>query len=392
MKTPPGSNSTVDARPRHRRHWFWWTLAVVVVLLVAARLAMPSAIRDYVNRRLNRVPGYSGSIKEIRVHLWRGAYEIVEPNISKSNGKVPVPFFSASNIDLSVQWNELLHGAVVGSVALNSPQVNFVAADNPQQSQTGESKPWGDTLKSLLPLRLNLLKINDAHIHFRDFQKNEPVDLYLTNLYAIATNLTNVREKNQPLPAGLNCSAQTIGGGNLLISLHMDPLDKDPTFQLNASLTNVDMLDLNNFLRAYGKFDVAHGNMQLFISAASLHGTYKGVVKVLFKHLDVFQWQKERGKNVLEVFWDAVVGALVEGFKNHAHDQLATEFPIDGTFKSSHPDVWEAIGSLLKNGFIRALLPDINHPVHLQEVRRPGLPPAQNPPVSLPADMKAEGH
>jgi len=83
----------------------------------------------------------------------------------------------------------------------------------------------------------------------------------------------------------------------------------------------------------------------MFTSVASVRGTYKGSVKVLSKDLDVFEWEKERKKTVLDIFWEAIVGVLSEGFKNHPHDQLAAQIPVSGSFSDVHADLWSAAGS-----------------------------------------------
>ena len=75
---------------------------------------MPWAVRDYVNRTLDRNPLYAGNIGPVQIHLWRGAYTIHEIRIVKTSGKVSVPFFAAPAVDLSVEWGALWHGAVVG--------------------------------------------------------------------------------------------------------------------------------------------------------------------------------------------------------------------------------------------------------------------------------------
>jgi hypothetical protein len=203
----------------------------------------------------------------------------------------------------------------------------------------------------------------------------------MTNLFAVATNLTNDRTIRNPLPAGLMASAQSIGGGEFRLNLRMNPLDPAPTFEMNAMLTNVDLVSLNNFLRAYGKFDVQSGVFQLFTSVASENGNYKGDVKVMFQHLDVFAWEKDKNKNILKIFWEAVVGVLAEGFKNHPHDQLAADVPISGTFSGTKIDIWGAVGSLLHNAFIRALMPRIDQPVHLQSVDANAPPTGANEPA-----------
>jgi hypothetical protein len=172
----------------------------------------------------------------------------------------------------------------------------------------------------------------------------------------------------QGLPAGLQASGQALGKGHFDLDLKMDPLQAAPTFELNASLTNVNLVELNDFLRSYAKLDVATGEFSMFTSVASVQGTYKGYVKVLFEKLDVFKWEKDRKKNILGVFWEAIVGVLSEGFKNHPHDRLATQIPVSGSFTSAQFDLWSATGSLLKNAFIRVLVPGIDPTVKLRDV------------------------
>lgn len=353
-------------------------ILIIVPVLIAGRLALPWAIKDYVNKRLKQLPDYSGSIGGIDVHLWRGAYDIRNTKIFKSNGKVPVPFFSSPSIDLSVEWRELFHRAIVATVVMDQPEVNFVAGPTKDSSQAGFEQPWGKTLASFFPTRINRFEVKNGRIHFQSTFKEEPVSIYMTNLFAVATNLTNTRNVRQPLPAGLNASGQTIGGGLFSLNLKMDPLNTAPTFELNAALTNVDLVALNSFLRAYGKFDVDRGTFHLFTSVASLNGNYTGHVKVMFQNLRVFAWDKERGKNIVEIFWDAVVGVISEGLRNHPHDQLATSVPISGSFKNTHVDIWGAVASLLHNAFIHALLPNIGQRVNLQDVAKKH-PPGTSP-------------
>ena len=96
-----------------------WLLVVVVVALLVVRAMLPIWVRDYVNRKLSELEGYSGHVADVDMHLWRGAYSIHAVEIKKTTGNVPVPFFSAPVVDLSVEWKALFHGAFVG-------EINFV--------------------------------------------------------------------------------------------------------------------------------------------------------------------------------------------------------------------------------------------------------------------------
>jgi hypothetical protein len=159
-----------------------------------------------------------------------------------------------------------------------------------------------------------------------------------------------------------------LGGGGFDLQLQMDPLNELPTFEITALVTNVDLVALNDFLKAYGKFDVASGNFALYSSFAAAEGKYDGYAKVFFENLDVFQWEKERKKNILQIFWQAIVGAVTTVFRNQPKDQLATKIPISGSFEAREVGVWTASVTLLQNAFIRALVPKLDESVTVEKV------------------------
>jgi hypothetical protein len=377
----------IGSRWRRTARWLQWTMIILAILLVACRLALPWVIKSYVNHHLSKIPDYSGRVENIRVHLWRGAYEIDQISINKNEGKIPVPLFSASAIDLSVQWKELFHGSIVGKIAMDHPQVNFVTSTNETESQTGGQKPWGSVIGGLFPFNINRVEIDDGAIHFQSFHNKDKFDIYVTNLFSVATNLTNARQVNQKLPAGLTANGQTLGKGLFNVDLKMDPLQPAPTFEVSVSLTNVDMVQINDFLRSYGKLDVARGTFNLFVSVASVQGVYEGYAKVLFENLDIFQWEKDRKKNILDLFWQAIAGVLSEGFRNHVHDQLATQIPISGSFTNTHVHVMAAVGSLLKNAFVRALIPKIEPKVQVEDIQKSPPSEAKTTDTNAPVPM-----
>ena len=128
---------------RKRRRWLRFGLVLVVIAVVAGvgRALLPWAVRDYVNRTLDRNPLYAGNIGEVQIHLRRGAYSIQDVRISKTTGNVPVPFFAAKRVDFALEWPALLHRKVVGRVLMEEPEMNFVDARTEGEIQTGAGAP-----------------------------------------------------------------------------------------------------------------------------------------------------------------------------------------------------------------------------------------------------------
>lgn len=345
-----------------------WTLIIIVVALAAARLALPFAVEHYVNGQLNKSKDFSGHIGNVHIQLYRGRYRIDNAGIFKRSGEIKDPLFAADQIFLSIQWEELFHGSVVGKIIMVHPRVNFVSGPTEAQSQSGKDESWNKILESLFPFNLNRLDIENGEIHFQNEYSKPPVDIALTKLSATATNLNNSRQIQNLLPAGITAKATTIGGGSLDMQVQLNPMDNAPTYQLVAQLTNVDLTALNSFLKAYGKFDVASGKFALFTSIASKDGSYDGYFKVFFDKLKVFAWEKDKRKDALEIFWQAVVGTVTTILKNHPKDSLATRIPISGSYGNTKVGTWTAVAEILRNGFIRALVPKVDEKETVQKV------------------------
>lgn len=47
-----------------------------------------------------------------------------------------------------------------------------------------------------------------------------------------------------------------IYGGSATMNMKLDALNKIPTFDFNAELLNLNLVEVNDFLKAYGNFDV----------------------------------------------------------------------------------------------------------------------------------------
>src|SRR5690606_29941776 len=101
-----------------RRSRWGISLLVVIGAFVALRLALPWVLEEYVNRQLAALEGYWGQVEDVDVALWRGAYQIQGVQIEKENKEEESrePFFTATLIDLSIDWGRLLDGAVVAEV------------------------------------------------------------------------------------------------------------------------------------------------------------------------------------------------------------------------------------------------------------------------------------
>jgi len=338
-------------------------LALLAVILGAGRALMPWAVRDYVNRTLDRNQLYSGRIGPVEIHLWRGAYSIRDVQISKTTGDVPVPFFSASRVDFAVQWRNLAHGKIVGRVLMERPEINFVDSPSAADSQTGAGGPWLQMIRDLFPFKINSAVVQDGSIHFRTFTSQKPVDVYISQLQASIDNLTNIRNETKPLVSTVQATGLVMDQAKLDYKMTLDPFSYRPTFHMALRLLGLDVTRLNDLALTYGKFDFKGGWLDLVIESDSKEGQLTGYVKPLFRNLRVFSLAKDvKQDNVLQFFWQALVGAVTTVFKNHPRDQFGTLVPFSANASgATTTDILATIGNVLRNAFIRAYLPRLEN-------------------------------
>ena len=344
-------------------------IIAVIIILLAFRVALPYIVKNYVNNVLDQIPGYKGRVGDIDMHLWRGAYEIENVSLIKTSGKIPVPFFSAESIDLSLQWDALFDGSLVGKITVLNPKLNFVTGPTKEKSQKSINGSWLDKVKKLFPLKINHFEIKNGQIHFRNFYSDPQVNIFLDSLYVTAENLTNSKKISKSLIAKIDAKGKAMKSGIFILHLDIDPFAKQPTFDLKAKLTDVDLVKLNSFIKAYGKFDVEKGTFDLAGEFAAANGKFEGYIKPFFKNMKVLSIKKDI-KNPLKLFWEAVVGAVTGLFKNQKENQLAAKIPFSGSFNDPSADIWSTIGSILENAFIRALVPNIEGTVSIKKLEK----------------------
>lgn len=345
----------------HLRTTLRWVLLSVVLLIVGARIAAPYVILRVVNDKLADLDGYTGSVDDIDLSLWRGAYQVEGIRIDKSTGKVPVPFLAIQRLDLGVEWRALLDGAIVARVVIFHPEVNFVKGPTKAQSQTGKEADWRAELEDLVPLRIDSFVIVSGAVHYRDFHAKPKVDVVLDHLALTVTNLTNSQDISDDRVAKVELNGVLMRSGQLSVHGDIDPFAKQPTFQLKTSLDDLRIPQINDFLKAYVNVDAERGKLSLYSELRARNGSFQGYAKPLIEGLDLLTWKKEDERPIVKL-WEGLIGAAAEVLENQSHDRLATRIPIKGRFDSPDIAAWDAIIETLRNAFVRVLQHGLDKP------------------------------
>ena len=325
----------------------------LLILLVIIRALLPFWVRDYVNRRLSEVPEYRGHVAAVTLHLWRGAYQIHHVEIVKTTGHVPVPFFSAPLVDLSVQWRALFDGAFVGNIDFFEPKMNFVHAPSKENSQVGVDKPWPQKIKQLFPLRINRFTVRNGEVHYRDFSRSPNVDVIFDRVQMVATNLTNSKKLSKTMVAELQIEGRPLRAGDLRARIALDPYAEKPSFTLRSEVTELPLVKLNDFAKAYAGITFEAGTLKLATEMTSDHGRFKGYVEPVFDHMAIFNPVHD-SDNPIDFVWQGIVGGLTRMIRNQPKDRFGTKAPFSGSFDNPKAAVMTTILNVFRNAFIQA--------------------------------------
>lgn len=362
---PPHMGTAAQSTPRHKR---WRIVLIIVGALVLIRLALPYVLLRFANDRLEKTEGYYGHIRDLDLALIRGAYTLkgfyLDKKDTTTGGRTP--FLSAGEIDLSVHWGALLHGRIVGELVVDTAEVRFTKeAAEPAELQK-DTASFGDLLHDFMPLKINRLEFHNSNIRYVDPTSNPKVDVQLSNVDLLATNLTNVVDKKNILPARVEARAD-LYGGHLSLDMGLDPLAKEPTMDMNVELTTTDLVQLNEMLQAYASVDVSKGTMSLYSEIATKEGAFTGYVKPVIKDLKVLG-PEDRDDSFFHKLYEGLVGAVGTVLTNPRKEQIATKVELKGNLSDPSTGVIYAVIQLLRNAFIQALIPALDEDITINSV------------------------
>lgn len=351
------------------KRWWFWTLIVLIAAIAVVHVYLAEWVRDYVNRKLSEIPGYRAHVASVTLHLWRGAYQIHNIDIKKTSGEVPVPFFSAPLVDLSVQWHALIfERSAVGNIEIHRGKLNFVSGPTKEASATEVDAPWAQKIKQLFPLKINRFAVHDGEIHYRDFSRTPKIDVPIDNVEMVAVNLTNSKKLSKNLIADIRIEGRPLREGKGKSQISLDPYAARPTFSFNLEVDEIPLVKLNDFAKTHGGFTFEAGTLKMAMEASSRNGRYEGWVEPVFDKMSIFNPAHD-SDNPISFVWQAILGGITKIVRNHPKDRFGTKIPFSGTFEDPRPDQFATIFNAFRNAFVKAFEGKLdNEDIKLPEV------------------------
>jgi hypothetical protein len=203
-------------------------------------------------------------------------------------------------------------------------------------------------------LKARRIAVNGASLGFVNEEATPHYRVFMTDTNLVVENFTNHRDEGT---ATAKLTGRFLGSGTTLVTAAFRPEISGPDFDVNARIENTDMKRMNDLLRAHAKFDVASGAFSVYTELKVKNGRVDGYVKPLFKDLDVYDKEQDRDKKFSQKVKEKAVDIAGKLLKNRRTKDVATVAPIAGPLENPKANTWETLTALLKNAFIRAILP-----------------------------------
>jgi hypothetical protein len=207
-----------------------------------------------------------------------------------------------------------------------------------------------------LLVKAERVRVTRSEVGIINRQADPDYRLFFTDVSLAVDNVSNQRAEGV---GEVRLSGLFMGSGRTNAIMSYRPTPKGPDFDLTVKLENTDMKTMNNLLRSYGKFDVVEGKFSLYSEMRGRGGEVTGYVKPLFKDIKAYDPSQDRDKGFVRRLYERIVSAASKLLENPPRDEVATKVDVKGRIDNPNTSTIQAIANLLRNAFIKAILPGL---------------------------------
>lgn len=206
-------------------------------------------------------------------------------------------------------------------------------------------------------VKVEKFRLTKGELGYVDGEADPRYRLFLTDLDVTVKDFSNQKKWQKPGSAAIK--GKFMGTGSMRLDATFQPADTRAEFTTDLAIENVDMVPMNDLLRARGGFDVKAGSFSMYSQITVKDGRVDGYVKPLFSNLDVYDRRQDSDKNIFQQAYEGIVGGISTLLENRPRDEVATVADLSGRIESPETSTWDVIIGLIQNAFVQAILPGL---------------------------------
>jgi hypothetical protein len=205
-------------------------------------------------------------------------------------------------------------------------------------------------------LKARRLIVRGATVGFVNEQATPRYRVFVSDTDLVFENFTNQFTEGT---ATARLTGRFMGSGATTITATFRPETKGADFDLHARIEDTDLKTMNDLFLAHAKVDVVSGAFSVFAETGVKNGLVQGYVKPLFRDLRLYGPEQDDEKSVGQKFKERASDLIAKVLRNRPRQEVATVVPLAGPLENPKADTWEALTSLLRNAFNKAILPGL---------------------------------
>jgi Domain of Unknown Function (DUF748) len=275
------------------------------------------------------------------------------PMLQRSNMSIRNGFLSSNG---RIEYSPSVKVAHIENVTIDRVRFDYIhsaPAETESAKKVTRAVQKASNKKSVL-VRLDEFHVKNSNIGVVNRAKNPPFRIFVTGANLDVTNLSNQFVQG---PARATLTGRFMGSGAASARASYRPEKVGPDLDLDIKVEGTQMTAMNDVWRAYGKFDVVGGVMSVYTQIRIKNGYLNGYVKPLFQDVNVYDPNQDKKKPFFKKLYEGVVEGLSDLFENRREDRVATVVNISGPVGNPNSSIWQILGKLWENAFIKAIFP-----------------------------------
>ena len=259
----------------------------------------------------------------------------------------------------TVKMVDLKHAEISGVKVeyIHTPKNEGIAKKTTQTTAEATKKA---AARPDMVVRIEQVRVTKSEVAVVNKTANPPFRASFTDVTLMIDHVSSRPEEGI---GKLELSGLFMGSGRTHATMSFKPTPSGPDFDLRLELEDTDMTTMNPLLRQYGKFDVVQGQFSFYSELRGRGGRVTGYVKPLFKDVKAYDPAQDQDKGFVKKLYERLVTGISKILKNPPRDEVATKVDVEGRLDQPQTSTLQAIGNLLRNAFIKAILPGLEREI-----------------------------
>jgi hypothetical protein len=329
------------------RYWskLLYAGCTAIVIVASLQIVFRTWLKEHLNREMITLGASKATYKGLSLSILKGNYTLTDVSLRNQNASSSINLLEADRIEFSLLHIAPWKGAPCGKVTIHSPTLHLIDDSTEQATQMQIKYPLQQICKSLMGVLVSEIEIINGKIVYENKKATPVIRLEMDEINILVSNLNMIPGDADEHVASVEGSAN-VYQGKLHLSVKFDPASNTPSFNLKASLENLDLSYLKDYFRYKGNYDVEDGMFSMVAQATGEEENVSGFVKPALDIIYLVGNKPEKDQVILRV-----------------QNPFAQPFPqisFHGDLEFPHTSLWNAVAMTLRNAFFEALMPVIH--------------------------------